>query len=468
MNKPRGLFWIKGNPGAGKSVLMKFAVKIMDSTKSEALVLSSFIHGRGMPLQKTALGVFRTLLNSMLTFFPEYLSQLTERFEDREKRFGSYEANRWDWAEIELQEFVSKVLTKGTKTRPVVIFVDALDECGKDRAKSLLTYFKDLMDNIEYEEAQVKICFSSRHFPILGHDTISTVSVEERNDKDIRLVIQNRLKEVQPEAKRQQIEKEILLKAQGGFQWAVLVTAIIIDRDAIGIHARKLLELLTSIPEDLDELYTAILSGGTREEKSQMFKLFQWVLFTERPLSSQELRDALATDKNMACTTVSELRSHDIWVDTLTQFERRVKHISRGLVEFHTREIWEQYEPGVEDSDREAQFIHQSVADYLLNSLLNNAEDSPFSSQSQTGVGHFEISRSCLKYLALKEVQEGAHIQRDFCFTTYRRWNKKEYLNPISCSLFDGSHSTDVSVNLRAYGMFLILTVPTRPQVGPS
>ena len=412
MNKPRGLFWIKGNPGAGKSVLMKFAVKMMDQRKSRELVLSFFLHGRGTLLQKTPLGLFRALLNSMLKSFPEYLSQLTKRFEDRERRFGSYQMNRWDWADIELQDFMSEVLTKGTKNQPVIIFVDALDECGEDFAKSLLTFFKELMEDIKREEAQVKICFSSRHYPILSLNTIPTISVEDRNNGDIQVVVQQRLKEIQPEAKRRQIEKEILLKAQGGFQWAVLVTAMVIDGNATGTKMRKLLERLKSIPEALDELYTEILNGVTEAEKYQMTKLFQWVLFTERPLSAQELREALATDKDMACTTLSELRSHNSWVDTLGQFETHIKHISRGLVEFQTREIWEQYEPGGEDWDREAQFVHQSVVDYLLDKFLSQESHYKHASQSHVGAGHFEISRSCARYLTLKELLEEAQFSR--------------------------------------------------------
>ncbi|KAL7780982.1 ankyrin repeat protein [Trichoderma afarasin] len=411
MNKSRGLFWIKGNPGAGKSVLMKFAVTMMDHRKSGELVVSFFFHGRGAPLQKNPLGVFRALLNSMLIYFPEYLAQLTERFNDQERRFGTYQEKRWTWAKEELQDFMSEVLTKGTRNRPVAIFVDAIDECGEVHAKYLLEYFKSLMNNVEREEAQVKICFSSRHFPLLGLDTISTIFVEERNDKDIRLVIRERLKQIQPKAKREQIEKEIMLKAQGGFQWAVLITSIVIDGNTIGIKAEKLHEKIKTTPEALDELYTDILSGATRAENQQMTKLFQWVLFAERPLSAQELREALATDKDMTCTTVSELRSHDSWSDTLEDFEKHVRHISRGLVEFHTREIWEQYELGGGDSDREVQFVHQSVADYILGKFLSHVgiDDT---SQSQLGAGHFEISRSCLRYLALKEVSEGAQLSR--------------------------------------------------------
>lgn len=390
---------------------MKYAVKMMNCRKPGELVVSFFIHGRGTPLQKNLLGVFRALLNYMLTSFPKYLSQLAERFNDYERRFGTYQENRWAWTEKELQDFMSEVLIKGTKNRPVTIFIDAIDECGEFHAKYLLEYFKSLMNNIEREDAQVKICFSSRHFPLLGLKTISTISVEERNDKDIRLVIRERLKQIEPKARRQQMEKEILLKAQGGFQWVVLITSMVIDENTIGIKAEKLHEMIQTTPEALDELYTNILSGVTEAENHQMTKLFQWILFAERPLSAQELREALATDKDMTCTTVSQLRSHASWSDTLEDFEKHVRHISRGLVEFHTREIWEQYEPGGEDSDREVQFVHQSVADYILGKFLSHVGFAD-ASRSQIGVGHFEISRSCFKYLALKEVLEGAQLPR--------------------------------------------------------
>lgn len=115
---------------------MKFAVTTMDHRMTGELVVPFFIHGRGMLLQKSPLGVFRALLHSMLMSFPEYLSELTGRFEDRERQFGAYQENRWDWPEQELQDFMSKVLTKGTKNRPVVIFVDALDEWEKIMPKA--------------------------------------------------------------------------------------------------------------------------------------------------------------------------------------------------------------------------------------------------------------------------------------------------------------------------------------------
>ncbi|KAG5753803.1 hypothetical protein H9Q70_003566 [Fusarium xylarioides] len=418
MNAARGLFWIKGCPGTGKSVLMKFAVDTMSRRKSREIIASFFIHGRGIPLQQTPLGIFRALLNSLLMSFPKYLTELAEVFQDKQKRYGSYEQkNGWKWGEKELEKFLSRLLIEGTKDMPVVIFIDALDECG-DHAKSLLVSLKSLAENVEQEGSLVRICFSSRHFPILGHETMSRVYVEEKNDQDIRLVIEGRLKEIQPVERRRQIEKEILLKAHGGFQWAILITNMVLDEDLAGARTEDLLNIISTTPPDLDDLYDVILKGATKDKYKQMAKLFQWVLYAERPLSAQELREALSTDKYMPYTTVSELRSHGNWSDCVSQFEMRVRHISRGLVEFQNRDVYEQYEPGGEEWSREAQFIHQSAADFVAQKFLANIDEGPIS-RSPSGAGHYEISRSFLRYLTLKEILNANGLTREKLSATF-------------------------------------------------
>jgi hypothetical protein len=198
---------------------MKFAVGAMQRQHSIDLVVSFFIHGRGVLLQRTPLGLLRALLSSLLESFPSYLQKLTKRFKYQEERFGGYERkDGWVWAESELEELLSEVLVQGTKAHPVAIYVDALDECGEHDAKKLLQYFRNIMSMVEEEQGLVKICFSSRHYPILDLETIPTLLVEEKNGKDIRLVVQNLLDKLNLREKRYEIEKGILSKAQGGFQ----------------------------------------------------------------------------------------------------------------------------------------------------------------------------------------------------------------------------------------------------------
>ncbi|KAF5695157.1 ankyrin protein 3 [Fusarium denticulatum] len=421
MNAARGLFWIKGCPGTGKSVLMKFAVDTMSRRKSGETIASFFIHGRGIPLQQTPLGIFRALLNSLLMSFPKYLMELTEVFQDKQKRYGSYEQkNGWKWGEKELEKFLSRLLIEGTKEMPVVIFIDALDECG-DHAKSLLVSLKSLAEKADQEGSLVRICFSSRHFPILGHETMARVYVEEKNDQDIRLVIEGRLKEIQPVERRRQIEKEILLKAHGGFQWAILITNMVLEEDLAGVRTEDLLNTISTTPPDLDDLYDVILKGATKDKYKQMAKLFQWVFYAKRPLSAQELREALATDKDMRYTTVLELRSHSNWSDCLSQFEMRVRHISRGLVEFQNRDVYEQYEPGGEEWSREAQFIHQSAADFVA--------QKPISRETLSDLPANAI-RVTFLLDHVRGVEEGAICQADLLALI--QWHQPERLGMLA------------------------------------
>ena len=398
---------------------MKHCVKRTCERSPDDLVVSFFFHGQGTPLQKTLLGLFRALLASLFEYFPEHLTQLVAKFAEKEKQYGGFAGRRWEWTENKLKEVLSNVLVKGTHCQPVVIFIDALDECGEDPAKSLLAYFKDLTYQAESEQSHFRACLSSRHYPILALDTIPSVQVEKMNGRDMQWYVRKQLRDIRPESKRDQIEAEILSRSNGGFQWVFLVTSTIIDKNLTGIRAEKLLEGLATCPQTLSKTYETIFDGVPTADRYQMTKIFQWVLFAERPLSAQELRDALAADKDMSHRTVRDLRAYEGWSDTLADFERHVKHISRGLIRFQSREMWEQYDIHGEDSDREAQLIHQSVADFLTDEFVKIFGNHLPTAQSLAGSSHLQISRSCLRYMTLVDILEDAPLPRGILSSKY-------------------------------------------------
>lgn len=415
---------------------MKFATRMMQSSQPRHLVVHFFCQATGVSLQKSPVGVFRALLNSMLQFFPEFLDQLTTTFQDRQNRFGP---NKWEWAEDDLQQVISDVLTRGTKSQPVVVFVDALDECGEAIARQIITFFGGVTDKAKIEGSRIRICFSSRSYPNLGFSEIPAISVENYNQEDIRSVVQRSLAELTPVHVRQEVEKKILSKAQGVFQWAVLVTDEVAQKDRSGVRDDELFKIMDRLPEGLDELYTTILNNVDPAEISQVFKLFRWVLCAMRPLRAKALRAALATDVDMKCTTLSELQRHPSWIDDFAKFEKHVRTLSRGLVQLQTRKSWREAEPDYDDESREdvpnyedgssddessydddssdddwnrtAQFIHQSVADHLQRKATVLSKHCTHASRTQitqSGIAHFEISRSCLRYMKLKETVEAA------------------------------------------------------------
>ncbi|KAL7770063.1 hypothetical protein ACKLNR_001447 [Fusarium oxysporum f. sp. zingiberi] len=59
----RGLLWIKGKPGSGKSTIMKYALGELPALcRADTQAFAFFFHGRGHELQRTPLGLFRSLL----------------------------------------------------------------------------------------------------------------------------------------------------------------------------------------------------------------------------------------------------------------------------------------------------------------------------------------------------------------------------------------------------------------------
>ncbi|KAF2995333.1 Ankyrin repeat domain-containing protein 44 [Curvularia kusanoi] len=331
-------------------------------------------------------------------------------FEDRNQRYGNYEAGRWEWNVNELRDLLSQVLIGYSSEKPVIIFIDALDECGEEIAKDLLTYFNE---QAAHENAQVKVCISSRHYPVIGLENSPAVYMEERNAADISWYVRDRLKDIQSASKRDLFEQSILRKAEGGFQWAFLVTGIMIDGNMKGAKVDKLQSKLASCPGGLGELYAAILQDFTGFEHRQMIKLFEWILFAERPLSAQELREALATNEDIKSVSISGLREHESWSDTLNDFEKHVKDLSRGLVEFKTRDLWEVYNSEEEDWNREAQLIHQSVADFLLDRFLQRESGKEnHESDALRGAIQSRISRSCLQYLCISEILNAVQMSR--------------------------------------------------------
>ncbi|KAK3402308.1 hypothetical protein B0T20DRAFT_136590 [Sordaria brevicollis] len=60
------VLWIKGHPGTGKSTIMKHILKYCEEVFKDHIVASYFFHARGDSLQKTPLGLLRSLTFQLL------------------------------------------------------------------------------------------------------------------------------------------------------------------------------------------------------------------------------------------------------------------------------------------------------------------------------------------------------------------------------------------------------------------
>ena len=181
---------------------------------------------------------------------------------------------------------------------------------------------------------------------------------------------------------------------------AVLVIQIVIELEKNGANKRKIRQEIEKVPGDLKALYEHILSKI--QDQKRAYQLMQWVCFAKWPLSLEELRFAIAVDITNDFASLEEYQSSVDFAETDEQMEKQVNSLSAGLAE--TVEY---------DGRRIVRFMHQSVNDYVagdglqkldtsfFHDLMPNLED--LLSDKVAGPAHFRISRSCIKYINMKE-----------------------------------------------------------------
>lgn len=192
LSQHQGLLWIKGKPGSGKSTLMKHALKTSEHDKytSSFVLLSFFFHGRGSLIQKTPIGLYRSILHQILDQLPDLLHGFTKLFENKEDKFGDHSED-WEWGENELKNLFRSYISDAAKTSQLRLYVDALDECGAATARSLVVFFQDIVSKLP-DEAALQFVFSCRHYPLLGLQGNLEIFVENENREDIEKIYPER------------------------------------------------------------------------------------------------------------------------------------------------------------------------------------------------------------------------------------------------------------------------------------
>ncbi|KAF9637195.1 hypothetical protein BFW01_g8091 [Lasiodiplodia theobromae] len=375
------------------------------SSENGDVVAAFFFHGRGKPIQRTKLGLFRSLLNQIIPRFPEVLQLFAEFHQQHIQERGQ----KWKWGENELRDFFADHLPEASKARPIIIFVDALDEAGRGADSEVARFFVRLISTAKRYGGKLKVCLSSRHYPGLNLGPAQSISVDAENDEDIGTAVRDRLGDLDGSPKRrQELEHEIVSRAKGIFHWAIIVAEDVRHKWNARENFSVIQRSIKKTPDSLHSLYAEILDETKPEERPQTLKLLRWVCFAVRPLSTLELQHALALDFDMTYTKVKHYRKDDSkFPENLEYMAEVIGKLSKGLVEV------------VEHNDtNQAQFIHQAVEDYLMESGLarlaldgKEERDRPLNSTAATAQadGLFEISRSCIKYLKLKDIRK--HVE---------------------------------------------------------
>jgi ankyrin repeat protein len=385
---------------------------LLPSQTSKSIFLDFFFFGRGEALQKSPLGMFRSLLYQLYRTSSIAKERIYEAYEEKRRGFG----DQWKWQVVELEKLLKDVVKKVARKKEVTIFVDALDEAvdenGEKAAPGLLQFFHELNDSAVPEEGclgGVKICVSCRHYPIVGSfGPGAVIQVEKENARDVWNFIHDKLQGSVPGwdgeslDARQGLVDGIARKADGVFQWASLRLPKIVrslnDGDA---SIDEINEMIEGESNELFPLYESIFGNDIPVWLRKRALLFlQWMCFAERPMSLAELRFAMACDDDDVPWPRRCCEESEYFVKSDAQMEKLTKSLSGGLVEVRRH-----------DTGTKIQFIHETVNEFLhsqgLQFLVSRVATSPAIYEGKIiGQSQTRLTRSCLNFLRMEYVLE--------------------------------------------------------------
>jgi ankyrin repeat protein len=392
-----GLLWINGKPGAGKSTLMEFARRSETETvdNGSTIVISFYFHGRGTDLQKSIVGLLRSLLHELLLRSRSLRSKFEPLFKSKRMIQGQ-PGSDWVWHARELQDLLDMAFSEVISLRPIKVFVDALDECGEDPASKLVSYFQKLTSRM-IRRGRWHLCFSCRRYPVLNVTGGSEICIDEENSSDISAYIWTALESCP--TIRPQLSQEIARRASGVFQWVSLVVPLITRLHSGGMSLPIILARLQDVPRDLTSLYRRILLNLDPQDRGMAFHLLQWICFPERPLRIQELRKALKSDGWAIYGSPGkdeQSRQSFNLIEDDQQLIQMVNYLSGGLAEVKSQSTSVNDPSPRYPSDIVVQLVHQSVKDFMVDEGLEVLN--PKSPLSVVGSAQHRLARSCVAY----------------------------------------------------------------------
>lgn len=271
----KGVYWISGKPGSGKSTLMKFivdeelTVQLLDAGKGnqDPLMISFFFWSAGTALQKSAAGLLRSLLYQIARECPELVKLVTIQSSKSLYGFESSTALRAAWTDQRLLSALATFIDKMPAHLSLCVFVDGLDEFEGD--EDLLLDMVRLFSNA----LRCKICVSSRPEQAFRHEfrECPQLRIQDFTRKDIHRMASGKLIPVLEkylDTSKQSLAGNVthfvdtLVKmASGVFLWLDLMIKDLIKGAKNGDTIEQLQSRLERTPATIDGMYAHILEN---------------------------------------------------------------------------------------------------------------------------------------------------------------------------------------------------------------
>lgn len=446
LTEGRGIYWITGKAGSGKSTLMRMLHKhertvdlLQTWCKELPLVTASFFFwNSGSRLQMSQDGLLRSVL---LQIIGQRLRQETcDTLKEKLVVFAMMQESLQTFRFKDLLQLFRFVIEDAGRSVKFFLILDGLDEFDGDKSK-LISLIHTLG---KYEH--VKVCTSSRPWTVFedGFRQQPSLMLQHLTHPDILLYTRETLKK-EPAfqelswgdpSNALELIQSITRKASGVFLWVVLVVDSLIKGLTDGDRVKDLEARLDEIPEELEELFRKMLHGLEGRYFQDAARLFQihratrWRGFgghagARLPLLVYGFADEHGADLDMTIKWPPRALTAKECFMISVSMKRRINSRCNGLLEIgdsdgNTREMWstqyKQLDSLISEADAgnqsvlptldslghslaraSVQYLHRTVKDYLETSTIRRSIES---SAPTEGEDYWVLSL-CLGYIML-------------------------------------------------------------------
>ncbi|KAL1850813.1 hypothetical protein Plec18167_002552 [Paecilomyces lecythidis] len=373
---------IFGKPGCGKTILSSTIIEHLhaEADQSGEVVLEFFFDFQDINKQSVD-KMARSLILQL------YAASHTCRAELKEL-FSKCNDGYRQPSKRALFDTLVNMLNSGTKIKVVI---DALDECNE--RDEFIEWAQRL---IALSNTTTSFIFTSRQEEDITSGLKSCISEDDwiyvqqgPVDQDIRSYTHgiihgdNEFRRWRSRPSMlEQIEVDIMNKANGMFRWAACQLEVLKDC----ISPRDLKASLTSMPETLDGTYARILRGIKKTHIADAIRILQFLAYSDEPLIVEQLVDAMIVD-------ISGDGHFD--PDMRLPVPGEVLKICSGLMQVVPKAEMRTVTSGPQKPIRtEVHFAHFSVKEYLL----SDRSDRTFQPSLQSVEAKMAIAQVLLTY----------------------------------------------------------------------
>lgn len=290
------MLWVSANPGSGKSVLAKYLVDVELKTEGSRTTCYFFFKD-DFEDQKSANGALSCILHQLFTQKKDLFSErIIKRFESHKTHLASSFDELWDALIMASQD---------KNAGELVCILDAFDECEdqeRDKLAQALCKFYDTKSD-EKDNTNLKFLVTSRPYhkiernfrPPIAHLKGESPEETSKIGREVDIYIETKVSRIRQSLPLEPNEEQLLLKELRRVQnqtylWVYLTIDLI--KDDLSIKKPKIREIVSSLPESVNNAYEKILSKSSNVGEAK--KLLHIVVAAARPLTLAEMHLALA------------------------------------------------------------------------------------------------------------------------------------------------------------------------------